>query len=177
MKLTDLQGRIIKLVICGDRHKNWNLFIKTYVFLHIETSVTFKVLSIWCNTPIEMFFPLLKSFWTHQCLLVLLLFFRFSSPTLAKHFPLRKFSSRETKNVTQGEIRWIGGWAMGVMQFLVKNCWALSAVWAGALENHPSWNGQTHWKEASKKFAEAKHNLSQPCQEIHWYRWVPKTLT
>ena len=35
--------------------------INTYLFLHIETSVTFKVLSISCNTPTETFFPLLKT--------------------------------------------------------------------------------------------------------------------
>ena len=35
--------------------------------------------------------------------------FCFTSFTLAKHFPLRTFSSRETKrNVAQGEIGWIG---------------------------------------------------------------------
>ena len=31
------------------------------VFSHVLTSVTFKVLSIWHNTPIETFFPLLKT--------------------------------------------------------------------------------------------------------------------
>ena len=32
------------------------------------------------------------------------------------------------------------------MQFLVKNCWTLSMVWAGVLVNHPAWKQQTHWK-------------------------------
>ena len=65
-----------------------------YLFLHIWTSVTFKVLSICCNAPIKIFFPpLLKSCWTHWFwgLLVLLLFFCFASFSWAKCFPLRTF--------------------------------------------------------------------------------------
>ena len=30
-------------------------------------------------------------------------------------------------------------------------------------------------KESSKKFTEAKCSLSQQCQLVHWYRWVPRT--
>ena len=52
-----------------------------------------------------------------------------------------------------------------------------SVVWAGALINHPSWNGQTRWKSLQKKFTEAEHSLSQQRQLVHWYRWVPRTLT
>ena len=65
---------------------------------------------------------------------------------------------------------------MGVMPFLVKNCWTLSAVWAGALVNHSSWGGQTHWESFPKKFTEAEHSLSQQRQLVYWYRWVPRTL-
>ena len=33
-------------------------------------------------------------------------------------------------------------------------------------------------KESSKnKFTEAEHSLSQQLQLVHWYRWVPRTLT
>ena len=49
---------------------------------------------------------------------------------------------------------------MGVIPFLVKNCWTLSMVWAGALVNHPSWNGQTCWKSLQRKFPEAERRLS-----------------
>ena len=28
-----------------------------------------------------------------------------------------------------------------------------------------------------KKFTEAEHSLSQQCQLVHCYRWVPRTLT
>ena len=30
-------------------------FIKNYVFLHVQTAVTFKALSIWCTAPIKTF--------------------------------------------------------------------------------------------------------------------------
>ena len=71
---------------------------------------------------------------------------------------------------------WIGSIGHRATLFLVKNCWTLSAVWAGAPFNHPSWNGQTHWKNLQKKFTEAEHSLSQHHQLVHWYRWVPRTL-
>ena len=45
----------------GEPAKKWNLFIKNYC-VFILTCLNFKVLSIWCNTPIEMCFPLLKQF-------------------------------------------------------------------------------------------------------------------
>ena len=32
-----------------------------YLFLHVQTSAAFKALSIGCNTPIKMFFLLLKT--------------------------------------------------------------------------------------------------------------------
>ena len=32
-----------------------NLFIKTCVFFHVETSATFRVLSIRCSAPVEAF--------------------------------------------------------------------------------------------------------------------------
>ena len=46
----------------GELQENRNLFIKNCVFiLTCLTSVTFKILSLWCNTPIKIFFPLLKT--------------------------------------------------------------------------------------------------------------------
>ena len=46
--------------------KTWNLFKNVYLFLHAKTLITFKVLSIWCNTPIEMVFSTAQnSFWIH----------------------------------------------------------------------------------------------------------------
>ena len=75
--------------------------------------------------------------------------FCFTSSTVAKHFPLR------TLLMVRGELlrARLGGqrrWGTWVMLLMVKNCWALSAVWAGALINHPSVNGQTYWKSLQK---------------------------
>ena len=52
------------------------------------------------------------------------------------------FSPRETKRSLWVRSGGQGGCSMGVMPFLVKSCWTLSAVWAGALVNRPPWNGQ-----------------------------------
>ena len=62
---------------------------------------------------------------------------------------------------------------MGAMPFLVKNCWTLSTVWAGVLVNHPSWNGQTHWKNLPKKFSEAEpafHNHASWCADTDGFQ-------
>ena len=64
--------------------------------------------------------------------------FCFTYSTSAKHFPLRIF-------FVQGNKKSHWGWGMGVMLFLVKNCWTFSMVWAGMLINHPSWNGKMNW--------------------------------
>ena len=44
------------------------------------------------------------------------------------------------------------------MLFLVKDCWTLSMEWAGALVIHPSWNGQTCWKQNSLRLNSASPN-------------------
>ena len=48
------------------------------------------------------------------------------------------------------------------MLILVKNCWTLSALWAGALVNHSSRNGQMHWdfKKNSLKPNVASHSYT-----------------
>ena len=63
------------------------------------------------------------------------------------------------------------------MQFLVKDCWIVSMVWAGVLLNRPSWSGQMRWNSLQKYFTEAQHSLSQQYQVVQWYRRVPRTLT
>ena len=89
------------------------------------------------------------------------------------------FSSRDKeKNVAQGEIGWIGreghrDCVIVVQKLLntqhgVGRCTCKSPImkWANVL------------KESSKKnFTEAECSLSQQCQLVHWYRWVPRTLT
>ena len=94
-------------------------------------------------------------------------------------FPSEGFSLRKqtNKKVILGKVWWIRRWDTRIMPFWVRNCWARSTVWTGVvLTNHPSWNGQTRWRNLQKKFTEAKTILSW-CQLAHWYRWVPRTLT
>ena len=123
---------------------------------------------MWCDTPTETFFHCSKQLLNSSILMPFsasAMFFSASS-TLAKHFPLRTFFIWGNQKSLLGQ-DWEGG-AWESCLFLVKNCWTLGAVWAGILVNHPSWNGQTHWK-SSKKITEAKHNLSQHHQRAHWY--------
>ena len=126
-------------------------------------------------------FPLLKTVFELVDFYAFLCFchFCFTSPTLVKRFPLRSFSSWET--TTKKKLLWArlgqpGGWGRGVMPFLVKNCWTLRVVWAGILINHPSSNGQTHWKNFSKNSMKP-NSLSQQHQLVHRYGWDPRTLT
>ena len=118
--------------------------------------------------------------WWFQWLLVLLpffFFFCFTSSTLAKRFPFEDFFHLgKQKEVAWDEIKWIGRVGHRGQPVLVIN-WTLGAVWAGALINHSSRNGQTLWKSLQKKCAEAKCRLSHHHQLVHWYRWVPRTLT
>ena len=119
-------------------------------------------------------------FW---CLLVLLPFlsvcFTFSTSLLVKHFPLRTFFTWGNKKIVAwGEIRWIGRvghWGHAIFgqklpntQCSVGRCTGKSptAKWANTLKELPP-----------QKFAEARVSLLQQRQLVHWYRWVPRTLT
>ena len=68
--------------------------------------------------------------------------FCFTSPTSAKHFPLSTFfiwvNKKQSLRVISGE----------------------QSMWADALINHPSWNGQRHWKSLQKNSLKptASHN-------------------
>ena len=94
-------------VLWGETEK-WNLFIKRLCiyFWHVWTSVTFEVLSIWCNTPIETFSHCSNRFWAHRfwCLLVLLLFF--VSPF--SHWQNVSFEDFFHLGKQQKKTRWIG---------------------------------------------------------------------
>ena len=111
--------------------------------------------------------------------------FCFTSSTLAKKFPFEDFfhSGKQKKShLGQDWVDQEGGvWDQVLFGQKLLN---ISAVWAGVL----SW-----WKNQSpvchhemgkcvervfkNKFTEAEHNLSQQHQLVHWYRWVPTTLT
>ena len=79
--------------VCMRGAQKQNLFFKNCVFLHIETSVTFKVLSIWCNTPIETFFHCSKQFWNSSILIPLSVsaIFLFHLFRIGKKFPFVDF--------------------------------------------------------------------------------------
>ena len=97
-----------------------------------------------------------NSFWTHRfwCLLVLLLFFVLPLPHLQNVSLWGLFFIQGNKkcHLGQDRVNREGEAGMRVMLFLVKNCWTLSALWAGVLVNHPSWNGQRHSKDLQKNF-------------------------
>ena len=114
-----------------------------------------------------------NSFWTgwFWCLLVLLPFFVSSFP----HQNI--FHPGKQKKKSRGEIGCIGrvghgghailGQKLLNIQHSVGRCTCKSPImkWANA------------FKESSKKFTEVECNLSQQCRLVHWYRWVPTTLT
>ena len=154
-------------------YKNCVFILTCLNFSHLQSPLHLMQFTHW-----DFFFTAQNSFWTPRfwCLLVLLPFSP-TSFTLAKCFPLRTFFIQGNKiKVAQGEIGWIERVGRGVMLFLVKNCWTLRAVWAGALVNHPSWNGQMYWKNLQKKCHWSwTQLLTTPAGT--WYRGVPKTLT
>ena len=120
----------------------------------------------------DVFFTAQNSFRTHWfwCLLLLLEFFISSLPHQQNISLWGVFSSRETKKVTQGKIRWIQKVRHGrSWRFLVKNCWMLSAVWEGALVNHSSWNGQMYWKILQK------NSLKQNTASLNNTNWDTDT--
>ena len=159
--------------------QKWNFFVKNCIFnlpclnfSHLQST-----LCLMHDTYPDVFPTAQNSFWTRWfwCFLMLLWFFVSPFPHQQNVSLWGLFPSGETK--ARGEIGWIGRVGHGDDLFLVKNCWILREVWAGVLINHPSWNGRMCWKSFQKKFTEAKCSLSQQRQLVHWYRWVPRTLT
>ena len=100
--------------------------------------------------------------------------FCFTSSTPAKCFPLRIFSSRETKISHLGR-DWVNRkvGTQGSCLFLIKNCWTLSTVWAGALVIHPPCRRQTCWKSLKKnnslKLNTASHNNASWYTDTHGF--------
>ena len=108
--------------------------------------------------------------------LVLLWFFVLPLPH-GQNFSLwGLFSSRETKKVAWGENRWIG--RVGHGDHAVFGQKLLNTQLGVGRSTHKS--PIMKWANAlslQREFAEAKHSLSQQCRQVHWYRWVPRTLT
>ena len=158
-----------------------NLFIKNCVFILTHLiSVAFQVFSIWCNTPVETFFHCSK-----QCLnsSISMPFsasavFCFTSSTSAKCFPLRKFFIRgKQKKVSQGEIKWTGRMGHGDHAIFGQKLLNTQCGVGRYTCKSPIMQWAMHWNSLQKKFTEAKRSLSQQHQLVHWYRWVPRTLT
>ena len=86
--------------------------------------------------------------------------FCFISSTSAKGFPLRTFFIQRNKKSRSGQDQVNReGEAQGSCRFWSKT--AERSAWAGALINHPTWNGQTHWKSLQKNSLKpntASHN-------------------
>ena len=122
------------ILIWGRTKNSQNLFIKImYLFLHVSTSVTFQVLSIWCNTSKEMCFGTAQnSFWTCQFwfLLVLLPFFAYSLPHWWKISLWGISSPGATEKNLSGQ-DWVNreGGAWGSCYFWLKT--AEHSAWCG----------------------------------------------
>ena len=117
----------------------------------------------------DVFSTAQNSVWTRQFwyLLVLLLFFVSSLLHRQNIFLWGLLSPGETKKKSPGAR--LGEWersGKGVMLFLVKNCWTLSAMWADMLINHPSWNGQTS-ESLQNKYTAVEHSFSQQHLLVH----------
>ena len=98
--------------------------------------------------------------------------FCFTSSALAKCFLLRTFvhSYREiSKKKCHLEWQQVNreGRARVLCSFWSKTA-KHSAVWAGALINHPSWDGKTRRRSLQKN--SLKLNGASHIQLIHWYR-------
>ena len=164
-------------------HFIWELILYSLNFIHSYTrwdpkkprlfiykklcnySCMFKLQSPSKSSPLDAkhlsrcFSTAPNSFWTCQfgCYLSASAVFCFTSFTLAEDFFHPGKQTKKSFRVRSGEWE---GWGLEDMLFLVKNCWTLSMVWAGALVNHPSWNGQMWWKSLQKKLTEDRQPLT-----------------
>ena len=160
-----------------DPPKNPDLFIKSvYLFLMFQLQLPSKYAPFAAIHLLRLFFHCSKQLLNLSILIPLSISAIFCCHLF--HIDKIFFFMQVNKKsclVTLG--KWGRGWGIRVMLFYVKNCWTLSTAWMGALVNHPSWNGQMHWNSLQEKFTEAEHSLSQQRQLLHWYRWIPRTLT
>ena len=133
------------------------------LFLHVETSVTFKMLSIWFTTLSSCFSTVqFSNSWTLMPFRASAIFC-FTSFTWAGRFPLRTFFIWGNKRKS---VRVRLGVGHGGHAIFCSNCWTLSTVWAGVLVNRPSWNGQMCClQKSSLKPNTASHNNAKWCAD------------
>ena len=130
----------------------YQTFINTYLFLHVQTSVTFKVLSIWCNTPIKTFFHCSEQFLNS---LILMPFSTsavlFHLLNICKIFPFEDLSHMGKQKSCLGQ-DWVGhrGYAV-VGPKLLNTQWGV---------------GRCAHKSLIMKWA----NMLKVCKNIHWSR-------
>ena len=77
------------------------------------------------------------------------------------------FFTRETKKSLWAKSGNREGGARESCCFLVKNCWTVSVVWAGALINHPLWTGQMCRKSLQKKKSLKPNTASH--NNVSWF--------
>ena len=149
--------------------KNCVFILTCLNFSHLQST-----LHLMQYTYRNIFSSAQNCFWTHWfwCFLVLLLFFCFTSFTSAKHFPLRTFFIWRNKKSLLGrdQVNREGG-TRGSCHFSSKT--AEPSLPCGQMCYHEM--GKCV-ERVLKKYTEAKCSLSQR-QLVHWYRWVPRTLT
>ena len=160
----------------------WNLFIETYIHSYMFNLQPPSKYSPFDAIHLSRHFSTVQnSFWTHQFWHLLVL-----QPFFVSHILHQQnisfwelFSSRETNKQTKKSLRERSGeyrgWGMEFMSHATFDQKLLNTQRGvgRCVVSHPSWNGQ-RWKSLPKKFTEAKCSLSQQCQLVHWYRWVPK---
>ena len=138
-----------------------------------------------CDTihPLRFFSHCSQQFWSSSILvpfsasavLFVCLFHFFHR---GETFPFEDFfHPGKQKKVTRGEIGWLGRVGLGSHTVFGQKLLNTQCCGAGVRVNHLSWNGKMCWKSLQKNFTEAEHSLSQQRQPVHWYRWVPRTLT
>ena len=110
---------------------------------------------MWCNMPIETFFPLLKKqFLNSLALMPFRAFAVFVSPlphwqnvSLWGHFSSRKTN----KKFAQSEIRWIGRVQHGGHAVFGQKLLNTQCIVGRCAHTHSSWNRQMRWNTLQKK--------------------------
>ena len=153
--------------------KNCVFILTCLNFNHLESTLH------WCNSPIETFFHCSQQF------LNLLILMPFSSSATLFHlfhtgkmFPFKDlFHMGKQKKVAWGKTRWIGRVGKeGSCHFGSKTAEPQCGM-GRYVHSSPIIKWANMLNESSEKFTEAQLSLSQQHQLVHWYRWVPRTLT
>ena len=150
------------------------VFILMYLnFKHLQNTLHWMQYTYW-----DIFCTAQNSFWTRQFwrLLELLPFFVSPLPHQQNFSLWGYFSFGETKKMLFGERSGeMEERDMGVMTCLDKNLLSTQHGIGRFTRKSPI----RKWVNvlSLQKFTESEHSLSQQCQLVHWYRWIPRTPT